>query len=409
MSRPQQAPRAMFYSHDTVGLGHLRRTLLLCEALGSQFHRLSTLIVTGSAMAHGFRISPRLDYIKLPCVTKVANEQYRARSLQIDSEEIRSLREQLILQTTRSYRPDLFVVDNVPQGMKGEILSSLMHLRRNRPEARVVLILRDILDDRSEIVPLWRRQGVFQMLEELYDRIFILGEPRVFDAVSEYHLPPAVQEKTQFCGYIPRSRRRSAAASLRRRLCPGGEKLILVTVGGGSDGARLVESYLEALPRVAVKTPVSSVVLLGPDMNRRQTQRFMLSNRDTPHLQFEDFTDDSVAWMEAADLVVSMAGYNTVSEIVWLRKKAIVLPRVFPRREQLIRAERLAQWGLVDMIHPEELTSEMLACRILDRLAAPAPAATPLPFTALDRLKTEVGQLLHELPPPEVPAEGGQY
>lgn len=108
--------RALFYSHDTLGLGHLRRTLLICQELGRRLDNLSTLIVTGSAMAHGFRMPPGVDYVKLPSVIKLDNELYESRTLPIPFQQVLTLREEIVFQTVANYKPEFFFVDNVPLG-----------------------------------------------------------------------------------------------------------------------------------------------------------------------------------------------------------------------------------------------------------------------------------------------------
>ncbi|MFQ5740169.1 MAG: glycosyltransferase family protein [Acidobacteriota bacterium] len=390
-----QSKRVLFYSHDTVGLGHLRRSLLISGALGTRFPGLSTLLLTGSAMAHAFRMAPGLDYVKLPSVTKIDNEQYQSRTLALPFESVRRMRREIIFHTTVSYQPDFLFIDNVPSGMKGEIIDTLKYVRSCRPDTRIFLILRDILDDRRYIVPFWKRSGVIKMLEDYYDRIFVFGLQRIFDPISEYALPESIQRKLRFCGYIPRPFEKVTATRLRQKFCSKGEKLVLVTVGGGSDGAQVAETYLDALPEVCRQVPVVSVLLLGPEMDPVRAGRLISAHRDNPHITFIEFCNDAVAYMDAADLVVSMAGYNTISELAWLRKRAVVIPRIYPRSEQLIRSQRLEELGLLQIIHPESLTPTGLADQILVGLKAPAPVVgTPLQFTGLDRLEEELQPLM---------------
>jgi predicted glycosyltransferase len=389
------ACRALFYSHDTLGLGHLRRTLLLCAGLGERFQDLSILVLTGSAMAHAFRIPPGLDYVKLPSVTKLDNERYESRFLGLPFEQTLALREHIILQTTIDFRPDFFFVDNVPLGMKGEVRGALEYIRSRMPESRVFLGLRDILDDSAEIVPLWRRMGVFEAIDRLYDCVFIYGLAEVFDPVREYQWPESLRAKTCFCGYIPRPVEREASRAARRELCAPGEKLVLVTVGGGSDGACLVENYLRAVPEVSCHTPVTSLVLLGPEMRPEEARRLGSIAAGVPAVRFREFCEDPLPLMDAADLVVSMAGYNTISEILALRKKAIVVPRIRPRTEQLLRSRRLQDLGLLRMIHPDELTPRRLAGEMVASLRArQEPPPSNLDFGAIERLSSRIGQFL---------------
>ncbi|MEN3329967.1 MAG: hypothetical protein V7638_4774, partial [Acidobacteriota bacterium] len=61
-------PRILLYSHDTFGLGNIRRTLLLAQEVIEQYPKAAVLLVTGSQMIHSFRIPEGVDYIKLPCL-----------------------------------------------------------------------------------------------------------------------------------------------------------------------------------------------------------------------------------------------------------------------------------------------------------------------------------------------------
>jgi predicted glycosyltransferase len=394
MNRDMPNLRALFYSHDTLGLGHMRRSLAISEQLSSEMAGLSTLVLTGSAMAHGFRIPAGTDYIKLPSVRKLDNEVYGSRSLGVPFDVTLRLREELILNVTANYRPNFFFVDNVPLGMGGEVRRTLQYLRAESPDTRIFLNLRDILDDSAYIVPLWRRQGIVDVLDRLYDRIFIYGSADVYDLIREYELPETIREKTLFCGYIPRPVDKMASRRARSKMCGNGEKLILVTAGGGADGNALIENYLHALPQIACDNSVASFVITGPDMEPREAGRLAAKGRRLPHTTCVDFCDDVLAYMDAADLVVSMAGYNTISEILSLRKRAIAVPRVHPRTEQLIRSERLQDLGLLRMIHPAELSPRRLAAEVSESLRAPEPRESPLEFRGVERLAEEIRSMM---------------
>jgi predicted glycosyltransferase len=73
-----------------------------------------------------------------------------------------------------------------------------------------------------------------------------------------------------------------------------------------------------------------------------------------------------------ARAIVSMAGYNTVSELMRARKPALLVPRTGPSEEQLIRARGLAAAGLQEMMHPADLTPAALR-DALDRLLQRVP------------------------------------
>jgi predicted glycosyltransferase len=389
-------PRALFYSHDTVGLGHIRRTLRICEHLECSFPNLSILLVTGSPVAHEFIAPAGLDYVKLPSVIKRGDERYETRSLRVPFQMTWQLRAKLLLDTVTAYRPDFLFVDSAPLGMKGELVSTLEFVGRHLPDTLVFLTLRDILDDAALVIPQWKRLGVIEVIERYYARVFIYGQQAVFDPTVEYEWPAEVRNKAVFCGYIPRWVDKGLSRAARQQICPHAERLVVVTIGGGSDGAHIVETYLQALPEIRRLAPVKSLVILGPEMDLADGRRLRCAC-DSGTVEFLDFCADPMPYLDAADLVVSMAGYNTISELLALDKNAIVIPRVRPRREQLIRAQRLQQFGLLRMIEPDHLTSALLAAEVRDRLRSPNRSPSMrLEFTGLDRLTVEMRALLAE-------------
>jgi predicted glycosyltransferase len=379
-----------------VGLGHIRRTLRICEHLENNFPDLSILLVTGSPVAHEFRAPAGLDYVKLPCVIKRGDERYETRNLRVPFQMTRQLRARLLLDTVTAFQPDFLFVDNVPLGMKGELLPTLEFVERHLPGAFVFLTLRDILDDPAHVIAQWTRLGVLDALERYYTRVFIYGQQTVFDPTIEYEWPAQLCKKVVFCGYIPRRVDKNLSRAAREQICLHGEPLVVVTIGGGSDGAEIVDAYLKALSEILPQVPVKSLVILGPEMDPPRASRLRCGG-DPGTVEFLEFCADPMPYLDAADLVVSMAGYNTVSEILALDRKAIVIPRIHPRREQLIRSQRLQQLGLLRMIEPDHLTGARLAVEVVDALRSTAlPPSMRLEFTGLDRLTAEMHALLGE-------------
>jgi hypothetical protein len=141
------APKILFYSHDTVGLGNIRRTLLLSQTLAEEYPSAAMLLVTGSPMIHAFRIPENLDYIKLPCVDRTDVDCYKPTFLATQTGEVDRIRRAILVETVIGFRPDLLIVDKRPGGVGGELLDALRALRRRPTTTRVVLGMRDILDE----------------------------------------------------------------------------------------------------------------------------------------------------------------------------------------------------------------------------------------------------------------------
>ena len=155
---PTRAPRVMLYSHDTFGLGHLRRSRALATAITAADPTSSALILTGSPIAGRFTFPHRVDHVRLPGVTKLADGSYVSRTLGMSIDETTELRAGLIRSTAQQYQPDLLIVDKEPTGFRGELLPTLDMLLDNG-RTRLVLGLRDVLDEPEVLAAEWAQKG----------------------------------------------------------------------------------------------------------------------------------------------------------------------------------------------------------------------------------------------------------
>ena len=366
----RDGPRLILYGHDTYGLGHLRRNLTIAAGLTRGFPDLSILLLTGSPAAQHFDLPPNVDYVKLPAVIKVADEDYHARTLRMQAAEIARMRTALLRESILSFAPDVVLIDHAPLGMKGELRPALEELRLSSPHTRIALGMRDIVDDGERVRANWAQQGIYPALERLYDAILVYGVAHVADVVASYGIPPHVADKIRYCGYLPRERTSQAPVVVRATLADPDERLVLVTAGGGDDGYPLLRAYLEGLETRAAAERTASVLVTGPFMPiaQRGELEALAARHGHERVRVMAFSDDMFGLMQAADLVVCMGGYNTMCEVLSSGARTLVVPRSTPRLEQTIRAEAFAALGLVAMLHPDQLTPERLARTVADIL-----------------------------------------
>jgi predicted glycosyltransferase len=396
--------RLMFYSHDTYGLGHLRRTLTLARHLRAGRPLLTQLVVTGSPMAHRFRLPAGADYIKLPSVVKVGAERYEARTLAMPFARVRDLRRELILDAARHFRPDAIVVDNVPAGLKGELEPALRELKA--ASCRIVLGLRDVVDEPEWVRRAWARNGSFALLDEVYDRILVYGRRDVHDVAAEYGFSPRAAAKTRYVGYLRPEPAGASVEQIRADLELEGDRLVLVMAGGGGDGYRLLRGVLDAIGLRRDGPRLDCLLLGGPFMPPEDRRRVLELAEAQRSVRFRDFVDDPAGHIAAADVIVAMGGYNSVCELLAAGRPALVVPRVSPRREQLIRAEALSARGMLRMVHPAEATPERLLAEI-ERLLARPERPRRMPMDGLPAAAAELDRLLAEPAAPPFAAIGG--
>jgi predicted glycosyltransferase len=355
--------RVLTYSHDGYGLGHLRRSIRLATGLSARVPGSSVLAVTGSWVSHYFRFPASVDYLKLPSIAKLANERYRARNLLIDDEDVIGLRSAILDATVRRYRPDVVIVDRYPLGVHKEFRAGLEWLRAERAGVRLILGLRDILDAPAAVAEEWQRHGHTAAIAHLYDRVLIYGDPAVYDAIAEYRLPPRVSAKSVYTGYLAEAEVTKRPERVRELLDGDGSRLAVCTVGGGEDGAPIARAFVGAIRRLSARG-WKGVLVTGPFVPKDE---WALLRRESlaGHLLVRPFIDDLPSYLNAADVVVSMGGYNTLCEVLALAVPTVVVPRERPRAEQVIRAQRWAERGIVRVVGASELSAERLEAAII--------------------------------------------
>lgn len=386
-----QQPKILLYSHDTAGLGNIRRTLLLADAMRDEFPHAAILIVTGSPMIHAFRIREGIDYIKLPCLDRVDAGRYEPRFLTRFSDEVFRTRKHLLQMTVNGFCPDLMIVDKRPCGIDGELMDALDTLRSNGRRTRLVLGMRDILDEPERTSASLRLSGAFDAIEQLYDEVWIYGTEHVYASVQEYDFPAAVRAKSHYCGYLRRP-------TVSRVGADADQPRILVTAGGGGDGGDLIQAYLTGLSRVPRGTRLQTTIVFGPELPESRCLHFREQYSHMADVEMYDFDPHLEHHYARADVVVSMAGYNTVCELLSFGLRAVLVPRAEPVREQTIRARRLHELGLFDVLEPADLTPSLLLFKVLAQLAASPPVGGSLDLGGLPQIRARARALLERNP-----------
>lgn len=395
--------RIALYSHDAQGLGHLRRNLAVARVLVGGGQR-SALMITGAREAATLPMPRSVECLTLPALAKSKTGRYRSRSLGLPLPRLLSLRSNVIAATLESYAPNVFIVDKHALGVEGELGPALKVLRRLG--TRIVLGLRDVLDEPEVVAREWQRDRIEEWIRLHCDAVWVYGDQRVYDPVREYGFAPGVAEKVRYTGYLGRraaaSDLRDADAALDRLDLPDG-RLAACLLGGGEDGYRLGAAFASA----PLPDETAGLLVTGPLMPPRRAAELHRLAAERPRMSVVGSLSEPEALIRRADLVVSMAGYNTVCEVLARRVPTLVVPRVSPRREQLIRAQRFAERELLEMLHPDDLSPVAIGAWLAAGHRRPRIADIDLAgLRALPGLFAEL-EAAHRLPetPTETPRE----
>jgi predicted glycosyltransferase len=359
--------RILMYSHDTFGLGHLRRCRIIAHHLAERFGGMHILIISGSPIAGAFDFKARVDFIKIPSVIKLRNGEYTSIAHHMDLDDTMHMRGAMIRDTAKTFDPDIFIVDKEPVGLRGELEDTLHYL--NGHGCSLVLGLRDVMDAPELLAAEWQRKDVLPKVEALYHQIWVYGPEGFWDPLKGLGASAALRARMTYCGFL----HRTVPQSYARTLGNDGNYL-LVTTGGGGDGVELLRQVLAAYERDGA-LPHDALLVMGPFMASEAREEIAARAAAIGRVNVIEFDSRIEKLIVESQGVVGMCGYNTFCELLSFDKRALMVPRVAPRKEQYVRAYRAAELGLIDMLHPDEADNPAAMVAALKRLSKrPSPS-----------------------------------
>lgn len=345
--------KILLYSHDSYGLGHLRRSQTIAHALVSAMPQLSVLIVSGSPVIGQFEWMHGVDFMRVPGITKLHNGDYESHHLNIDIQKLVKLRGALIAQTIETFEPDLIIVDKEPLGLRGELVEGL--IKAKEKNIQVILGLRDVLDDTVSLNIEWQRKNIYPQLDKFYDEIWVYGIEAMGSPLQNLPISKSVEDKIAFTGFLNRLGN-SASFTTQKGLkkIDHDKDFLLGMVGGGGDGDELIEALLSTYEQFE-EFLLPIVLILGPFMVKEAKTRFLERAKKLKKVEILFFSSDIECLLHKTKGIISMGGYNSFCEILSFDKPSLIYPRIVPRREQYIRAIHAQKEGLVNVLSEEDL------------------------------------------------------
>jgi predicted glycosyltransferase len=391
--------RVLMYSHDTFGLGHLRRCREIAHALVEAYRGVSVLIISGSTIAGAFDYRVRVDFVKIPSVIKLHNGEYQSMAEHISLADTLQMRREIILQTAKTYRPDIFITDKEPLGLQGEVEDTLAWLKSRG--CQLVLGLREVMDAPELLGPEWASHDVLSKIARYYDAIWAYGPEGFHDPLCGLDVPAEIRAKMRYTGFLRRRQQRADPVQPRPKI-----PYSLITTGGGGDGTGLIRAVLAAHRHD--RTLPHAVLVLGPYVLARNRSTFLAEAADLPTIDLIDFDNRMEDLIAEASCLVAMGGYNTFCEILSFDKPALIVPRSRPRLEQTIRARRGTELGMITMMTADEAADPQRmapALRALPGAPRPSQSTRPeyAPMLALDGLSNITADLGHWLSARQAP------
>lgn len=360
------APRVMIYVQHLLGVGHLHRVAAIARAFSRSGSPVR--LVSGGMPDPTLHGLSNVDFIQLPPARakdasfKILLDEHGAEI----TDDWRAMRIARLQAAYDAFAPDVLLTELFPFGrrpMRFELLPLLANIRQQRQRPLVLSSVRDILVDRTKPQ---RDLDSIAWLQDYYDYALVHGDPAVVPFEKTFPLAARVQDQLHYTGYIVEQHDVPATDA--------GQGEVLVSAGGGAVGMPLFRTAVAARPLTAA---------------RDKPWRILVSRQEEPAavealrreagsgVVIEPVRADFPGMLRHCLLSISKAGYNTVMETLSSGSRAVVVPFAGGEEtEQALRAELLAERGLLQVLRESEITIERLAERIDAALSAPRRAGT---------------------------------
>lgn len=364
--------RIVFYCQHVLGVGHVFRSLEIVKGLKD--HEI--IMVTGGAEVD-FDPPPNMTQIQLPglMMTPDFKNFIPLEEGVSDVEDVLTRRLKQFKAIMKEYRPDVFLVELFPFGRKKfrfELLPILEGVNFGTwGPCKAVCSVRDILVEKDDMQR--QVQRVHAMLNPNFQAVLVHADPKLVRLEETFPGVDGIVPELHYTGYVARKPRPGAGGALRQELDLGDTPLVVQSVGGGHIGANLLRSTLTASPLLAKTHPHKLIVFTGPYATDEDFARYRTMAEGHDWITVKRFTKRFPDYLDAADLSVSLGGYNTTMNLLAAGTYGLMYP-FLQNREQRMRTTRLEKLDIVRMLLDEDLSPESMATHMAKGLDhAPTP------------------------------------
>ena len=375
--------RILFYVQHLLGIGHLVRAGRVAAALSESFE---VVLVVGGDVPPGL-LPDDVSVFVLPPVK--AGPAGFSGLVHPDGHpftaEDKAARRDLLLGCFDDIVPEVLLVEAFPFGrraMRFELVPLLERAAAAVQRPLIACSVRDILQDaRPE-----RRAETVDLIRRRFDLVLVHGDPRFARLSDSFPEADTFADRVSYTGIVA-PRRRGPLHGAPPMADDDEAFDVIVSVGGGAVGARLVAAALAARP-LSRFADARWLVLTGPNAAA------LPEAPPDAGVSVRPFVPDLAARLARARVSVSQAGYNTVADLLAARCRAVLVPYAEGgETEQPRRAALLAARGLAVAVDEASLDPLTLAAAVDQAMALPEPDLH-LPLDGAERTRSIIERRL---------------
>jgi len=354
----------IIYCQYVWGMGHLVRSLEFARALSD--HDV-TLVAGGQEVA--LNLPDHVDFVRLPALymdemftTLIPGDSGRTVA------QIKQQRKKILDALFEQKQPDVFIIELYPFGRSifgFELEPLLEDIRTGKFGAvKTVCSLRDILVEKKD--PVAYEERVLQKLNRDFDALLIHSDGNLLKLNETFTRVGHINIPVVYTGFISQQADPADGRMLRQELNISSEqKLIVASAGGGRSGFKLLTSVLDACEILRGRLNFRLEVFTGPFMENEEFEK--LAARCAPGTRIQRYTRRFLDYLYAADLSVSLAGYNTCMNLLVTKVPALIFPYA-RQQEQPMRAEKIKKYLPMAVLNEQDMQPDRLSRQIAQML-----------------------------------------
>ncbi|MEJ5299730.1 MAG: glycosyltransferase [Thermodesulforhabdaceae bacterium] len=343
--------KILFYCQHVLGIGHFFRSFEIAKALAPH----NVLFVEGGHPFRDITSPPHIKRIFLPPL--MMDEEFE--KFNLEGEElarVQNERKEKLLRAYIEFSPDAVIIELFPFGRKKfsfELIPFLQQTKLNSKKPLVACSLRDILVEKKnrDSYESW----VLRYINDFFDLLLIHADERIMRLDESFSRIDKISVPIFYTGFVARQPTRPITVNNHKKA-----RKIVVSTGGGKVGSELIEAAIIALGEIK-DSSITMDVYLGPFLDTQKKQKLEAMAGHDSRIQLKPFAVDFLEVLLQADVSISMAGYNTVMDLLNTGIYGILYP-FRQNREQRLRAERLSQFGnfaIIEEPDPKLLRQEI--------------------------------------------------
>lgn len=355
--------RLLFYCQHILGMGHLVRSMEIVRGLAPEFQ---VCFINGGEIVEGFDIPSDVEVVNLPAIkTDSEFQELQVVDPTYTLAEVQEMRQRMLLEVCDRFRPDILMIELFPFGRRRFSFELIPLLEAAKAMGtKVVCSLRDIVVTKSDRTK--HEEKVCRLMNQYFDLLLVHGDPQFQPLEETFSRVKDLTCAVHFTGYVVQPQ---PTADIELPDLDPNQPLILASVGGGRFGHELLDCVVESAAILKHHVPHQIQVFTGPFMPDWKLLELQSMAIGCPNIRVDRYTPHLLNYMQRADLSISMSGYNTTMNVLTTGVRSMLLPFTGnDDQEQRIRAQKLANLGVVSLLQPEDLEPNRFAQKVVEYL-----------------------------------------